>query len=1271
MTFTSINWVVFVLWSLLGQALADSQLVQDQLADSSMVLSLADSSIASSLTHQPGYCAMYDNCGKKSFFGTELPCPNNTRAIVPDQESVDLLSSICGADFDTSLVCCSQSQILNLQSNLKKVDPLISSCPACRKNFYDFFCEFTCSSNQSMFVDITKTAAAMDTKKTIVTELSQFIEPSTAQKFFDSCKNLKFSATNGYAMDLIGGGAKNFQQFLKFLGDEKPLLGGSPFQMNFQYNTSSQQDNDGLTLRHTDMKDCNDEVYKCACSDCLEACPKLPHFKSLESSCTVGGLPCFTFAVIIVFGSFIVVLGAFHVYIAKTKRTRALMNYNGLEDIINPSEYISTKKLQGIQYLIDLNQKLVSQIETFFEALGEFAAKFPGFTIGSSLFVSVLLSFGMIYLEFETNPINLWVSPNEPHLKNYQYFEENFGEWFRIEQIIISNKDESPILDWKTVEWWFENELSLQEFHDEENNETLALDDFCFKPMGDSCVIESFTQYFGGNIDYLSENTWEKKLLDCTNSPVNCLPSFQQPLKKNLLFNQDDVIDAKAFMVTILLDSKLTDHEYTSRAERYETKLKQWLLNLQHENPKLDISFSTEMSLTEELNKSTNTDVNIIVISYLVMFLYASVALGGKLPKSLQLKSLIYTRFQLGCSGIIIILLSVLSSLGLFSLIGLKSTLIIAEVIPFLVLAIGIDNIFLMVHELHLVNEDEAQKKKFLEKRIGVTLKNIGPSCLISAILQISMFLLATNVEMPAVKNFAFYSAGAILINFLLQMTCFVSILTLDQKRLEDGRLDCFPWIQPSVELPEDGEETSAGAGTTTNESDHIEYNYSGLIKKYYAPKILTKTAKPKILTAFILWIGISLSLLPYIELGLDQKIALPTESYLINYFESMAKYINVGPPMFLVVKNLDLTSRENQQKVCGKFSTCEEFSLSNILEQEYKRSDVSTITDPLSNWLDDFLTWLNPNLDQCCRLKKNSQEFCSPRAPDRQCEVCYLNHEPQYNISMEGLPEGEEFMYFFQEWIEQPSDPCPLGGKAPYGNAIAFSNKLIETSYFRTSHSPLRTQHDFIHGFRNSLRIVEEVNSYQKEDMELFAFSPFYIFFVQYETIVRLTFTLLAIAMVIIALISLVLLGSLKASLVLVMTIILILVNIGGVLSVWNVSLNAVSLVNLIICVGLAVEFCIHITRGYLKAEDVIEDQVTSKLPRDKPTAKAFNSLVNIGGSVLGGITLTKLIGIMVLAFTRSQIFEVYYFRMWILLIFIAAVHSLCFLPVMLTYFG
>lgn len=55
------------------------------------------------------------------------------------------------------------------------------------------------------------------------------------------------------------------------------------------------------------------------------------------------------------------------------------------------------------------------------------------------------------------------------------------------------------------------------------------------------------------------------------------------------------------------------------------------------------------------------------------------------------------SKISLGIAGILIVLSSVACSLGIFSYAGVPLTLIVIEVIPFLVLAVGVDNIFIIV----------------------------------------------------------------------------------------------------------------------------------------------------------------------------------------------------------------------------------------------------------------------------------------------------------------------------------------------------------------------------------------------------------------------------------------------------------------------------------------------------------------------------------------------------------------------------------------------
>jgi Niemann-Pick C1 protein len=185
----------------------------------------------------------------------------------------------------------------------------------------------------------------------------------------------------------------------------------------------------------------------------------------------------------------------------------------------------------------------------------------------------------------------------------------------------------------------------------------------------------------------------------------------------------------------------------------------------------------------------------------------------------------------------------------------------------------------------------------------------------------------------------------------------------------------------------------------------------------------------------------------------------------------------------------------------------------------------------------------------------------------------------------MDGLPTGEEFTRYLKQWLNSPTTAeCSLAGKTAFGDALGFGAddpSRLEASHFRTFHTPLKSQEDYINAFAAAHRIADSIS--EETGTEVFPYSLFYVFFDQYAHIISVTQEILGLGLGSVLLVTALLLGSWRTATIVTGVVAMTVVSVMGMMPLWGIRLNAISLVNLVISLGIAVEFCAHVARAFM----------------------------------------------------------------------------------------
>lgn len=295
----------------------------------------------------------------------------------------------------------------------------------------------------------------------------------------------------------------------------------------------------------------------------------------------------------------------------------------------------------------------------------------------------------------------------------------------------------------------------------------------------------------------------------------------------------------------------------------------------------------------------------------------------------------------------------------------------------------------------------------------------------------------------------------------------------------------------------------------------------------------------------------------------------------------------------------------------------------------EYSCNVMVAVTQPLPYWDEDGLKQLQSCISDLEQLKYVNST-----------SAWFLSFQQFANATQLDISSQEAFHSHLPAFLElSPASTQDINMTADHS---------IQASRFFVQTLSSSTVQDLMTGLRDTV---------DRCAVQLLVYHPAFIFYDQYAVIMDSTVQTVLMAAASVLLVSLLLIPSMLCCVWLAFTICSVMVGVMGFMGLWGVSLDSISMINLVMCVGFAVDFSAHVSYSFVSS------------PRLDVHEKTMDALSHSGCPVLQG-ALSTVVGVLVLSMSGSYIFRTF-FKVVFLVVTFGLLHGLVFIPVCLTLVG
>ncbi|XP_016840300.1 patched isoform X1 [Nasonia vitripennis] len=687
-------------------------------------------------------------------------------------------------------------------------------------------------------------------------------------------------------------------------------------------------------------------------------------------------------------------------------------------------------------------------------------------------------------------------------------------------------------------------------------------------------------------------------------------------------------------------------------------------------------AFSTT-SMNDILGKYSELSFVRIIVGSGLMFLYAGVVL-------IRWNDRVKSQSGIGIAGVMLVIASLAAGLGFCALLGIPFNATSTQIVPFLILGLGIHDMFLLTHTYAELSVYDLPRNQ----QTGVVLKRAGLSILLTGLCNVVSFFAAAIIPIPALRVFSLQAAVLLLFNLGAMLLIFPAMISLDLRRRRAGLYDIMCCVRANDSESQEActqvhsrcklasinnNESFAGEEETLtgfSSNDCYSFSPTQLVAKHYAKFVtrpFTKVIGVMLLAALLtastwqaLRLDDGLDLADLVPLRSDEHAFLSAQTkhfgfynmfaitgrdfeypnnqkLLLDYHESFMRIKNViknddgGLPEFWLtifrdwLRNLQESFDRDYKNNCLNA----EGWFRNASDEGILAYKLLAQTGHVDNPIDKSL------ITQV-RLV-NSEGIINPRAFYNYLSAWATNDAFAYGASQANLrPQPRQWFYGDDEELKIPKSMPITYAQMPF-----YLHKLTETADIT----------ELITSVRQLCRKFEE------KGLPNFPSGIPFIFWEQYmdlrsclgiALLVALIASIIVVGILLLNAWAAILVGAVLAGVVL---------QLLGIMGLCGIKLSAVPAVLLVVSVGISVHFTVHICLSF----------VTCVGSRDRRVRLALEHMY---APVVHG-ALTTLLAVLMLAFSEFEFIVRYFFLVLVCLIGVGLVNGLFFFPILLSLIG